>query len=81
MNSGFGYTERVTKRLVDIDDELLEKARAVAGAGTIKGTVAVALQRLVDQDRAVRHVKRLRRPGALDWDSIEQARSARSTDG
>lgn len=81
MKPDSGYTERVTKRLVDIDDELLEKARAVAGAGTIKGTVAVALQRLVDQDQAVLHVKRLRRRGALDWDSIEQARSARPTDG
>ncbi len=71
----------MTKRLVDIDDELLEQARAVSGAGTIKGTVAVALRRLVDQDRAVRHVKRLRRRDALDWESIERSRSPRSTDG
>jgi Arc/MetJ family transcription regulator len=81
MNPDSGYTERVTKRLVDIDDELLEKARAFSGATTIKGTVAVALQRLVDQNQAILHVKRLRQRGALDWDSIERARSARSTDG
>jgi len=81
MNSDSGYTKRVTKRLVDINDELLEKARSFSGATTIKGTVAVALQRLVDQDQAILHVKRLRRRGALDWDSIEQARSPRSTDG
>jgi Arc/MetJ family transcription regulator len=79
MNCSIGYTERVTKRLVDIDDALLERARAVAGATTIKATVALALQRLVDQDQALLHVERLREPGALDWDLIEQARSPRAT--
>lgn len=66
----------MTKRLVEIDDTLLERARGIAGTGTITGTVRIALQRLVDQDTAVRHVQRLRQPGALDLGLIEQARQA-----
>jgi len=64
----------MTKRLVDIDDSLLERARAAAGVGTITGTVRLALQRLVDQDTALRHVQRLRQPGAIDIELIEAAR-------
>lgn len=75
MNPPFGYTSQMTKRLVDIDDALLERARSVAGVGTIKATVAMALQRLVDQDLALHHVERLRKPGALNLDLIEQART------
>lgn len=71
----------MTKRLVDIDDELLERARAVANAGTIKGTVDAALRRLVDQDTALRHVHRLRGTGALDPARIAEARSPRAGDG
>jgi len=70
----------VTKRLVDIDDELLERARAVAGAGTMKATVEIALRRLVDHDTALRHVARLRKPGALDLDRITEARRPRAGD-
>lgn len=69
----------MTKRLVDIDDALLERARAVAGVATIKATVTMALQRLVDQDQAIHHVERLRESGALNWDLIEQARAPKAT--
>ncbi len=66
----------MTKRLVDIDDELLERARAVAGTATIKATVGAALQRLVDQDTTLRHVARLREKGALDMAALEKARQS-----
>ena len=72
----------MTKRLVDIDDELLERARSVAGTATIKATVGAALQRLVDQDLALRHVARLRSRGALDMAALAEARHPRTgTDG
>ena len=64
----------MTKRLVEIDDELLSRARAAAGTPTIKATVETALQRLVDHDTAMRHVARLRREGALDLARLEEAR-------
>src|SRR5687768_15046177 len=46
----------MAKRLVDIDDALLERARSIAGTQTIKETVNAALQRLVDDEKVVRHV-------------------------
>lgn len=68
----------MTKRLVDIDDDLLERARSITGADTIKSTVNAALQRLVDDQRVLRHVKRLRRSGALDLARVEEARRPRT---
>ncbi|MBN2113218.1 MAG: type II toxin-antitoxin system VapB family antitoxin [Acidimicrobiia bacterium] len=70
----------MTKRLIDIDDELLARARAAACTGTIKRTVETALRRLVDQDTAVRHVQRLRGAGALDPALILEARSPAAYD-
>lgn len=67
----------MTKRLVEIDDELLDAARRAAGTGTIKATVEIALRGLIDRKTAVQHVERLRRPGALDWVRIEEARTPR----
>jgi Arc/MetJ family transcription regulator len=37
----------VTKRLVDIDDDKLERARAVLGVATIKATIDGALDELI----------------------------------
>lgn len=68
----------MSKRLVEIDDELLARARAVAGTDTIRATVEAGLSRLVDQDTALRHVARLRRPGALDIDALGEARRPRT---
>jgi Arc/MetJ family transcription regulator len=68
----------VLKRLVDIDDDLLERARSVAGTGTIKDTVHAALERLIDDERVRRHVERLRGSGALDLARIEEARRPRA---
>ncbi len=72
----------MTKRLVEIDDELLELARTAAGTDTIKATVEAALKRLVDQETAVRHIARLRQPGTLDMSKLDEARRPRTgTDG
>jgi len=67
----------MTKRLVDIDDRLLERARGVAGTKTIKETVNSALKRLVDDERVLRHVERLRGEGGLDLARVEEARRPR----
>ncbi|HVF59623.1 MAG TPA: type II toxin-antitoxin system VapB family antitoxin [Thermoanaerobaculia bacterium] len=67
----------MAKRLVDIDDDLLERARSAAGTDTIKETVNVALRRLVDDETVVRHIKRLRGSRALDLARIEEARRPR----
>jgi Arc/MetJ family transcription regulator len=45
------YTRDMTKRLVDIDEEALDAARAQLGTTTIKATVNEAL-RLVGSDRS-----------------------------
>lgn len=71
------YTRVVTKRLVEIDDDLLARAKGAAGTETIKATVEVALRRLADQESTLRHVRRLRRRGALDLARIEQSRVPR----
>jgi len=67
----------VTKRLVEIDDELLARARAAAGTDTIRATVERGLRRLVDHETALRHVARLRGKGALDLRRIEEGRRPR----
>jgi Arc/MetJ family transcription regulator len=68
----------VTKRLVEIDDTLLERAKSVTGAVTIKETVHIALERLVDHEKVLRHVDRLRGAGALDLTRVEEARRPRN---
>lgn len=49
----------MTKRLVDIDDDLLEQVRQMTGAATMKEAVNGALQHVVDFDLRLRHVRRL----------------------
>lgn len=68
----------MTERLVEIDDELLARARSIAGTDTIRATVEAALKSLVDQDTALRHIARLRKPGALDIDALNEARHLRT---
>ena len=65
----------MSKRLVEIDDRLLERARGVAGTVTIKATVEAGLRRLADQELALRHVRRLRR--GLSLERLETARAPR----
>jgi Arc/MetJ family transcription regulator len=67
----------VAKRLVDIDDELLDRARRAAGTPTIKATVEAGLRRLVDSELTERHVRRLRLRG-LPLELVEEARAPRA---
>jgi Arc/MetJ family transcription regulator len=41
----------MTKRLVDIDDEILEEARRILGTTTLKDTVNTSLRSIVQADR------------------------------
>lgn len=67
----------MSKRLVEIDDELLDQALRAAGTQTIRATVEAGLRRLVDYDLAIAHVKRLRRSGSLNQTAIEAVRHTR----
>lgn len=49
----------MTKRLVDIDDDLLDRATELTGAATMKETVNTALQELVDAEMRRAHLRRL----------------------
>ncbi len=57
----------MTKRLIEIDDELLVAAKDAAGQETIKGTVTAALQRLVAEHRRREQTTRDR------WDGLGDA--------
>ncbi|MBL8918349.1 MAG: hypothetical protein JNJ54_05775 [Myxococcaceae bacterium] len=67
----------MTKRLVDIDPELLERARAVAGTRTIKATVEFALKRVANDELLRRHLASFKTPGNFSLKALEQARSPR----
>lgn len=71
----------MTKRLVDIDDGLLERARGYAGTSTIRATVEAGLRRLADEALIRRHLERLRQPHALDEGALELARRPRPPSG
>jgi Arc/MetJ family transcription regulator len=65
-----GYPTRVTKRLIDVDDELLDRARAALGTETMKDTVNAALATAVAARRekvraALDYFAQLGREGAL----------------
>ena len=42
------YTATMTKRLLEIDDQLLQAARRATGASTIKATVEIAQERGIE---------------------------------
>lgn len=58
----------VTKRLVDIDDDLLDEATAVLGTATMKQTVNRSLEQVVLTARRRRHADRLETMHDLDLD-------------
>ena len=66
-----GYTVGMVKRLVDIDDGALERARRVLGTGTMKDTVNRALQEVIDLDRRRRFLARVIASDGLDLDDDE----------
>ena len=62
-----GYTRAgMTKRLVDMDDELLAQATEVLGTTTMKATVNTALAEVVRAERRRQHADRLARMEGLD---------------
>ena len=58
----------MTKRLVDVDDELLAQATDVLGTPTTKATVNAALAEVVRARLRQRHADRLARMEGLDLD-------------
>lgn len=62
------YTSDMTKRLIDIDDDLLERARLALGAPTMVATVREALHRVTDVDAGNSYVELLRSLTDLDPD-------------
>ena len=73
----FVYTDEMSKRLIDIDDKLLERARAAAGTATIKATVEAGLRRLANEATVVEHIRWLRRSGTLSVEKLAEARGSR----
>lgn len=61
----------MSKRLVDIDPDLLAKAQKLLGASTMKETVNRSLEAVVVAERRRRHVDRLESMSGLDLDDEE----------
>jgi len=66
----------MTKRLVDIDDDLLAEARETLGTGTMKATVNGALRQVCDMEVARRHGLRLMTMDGLDLHDPEVMKGA-----
>ena len=64
---------RVTKRLIDIDDDLLEQATRVLDAATMKEAVNRALEEAVKAALRRRHVERLMTMRGMDLDKLMEA--------
>lgn len=60
------YTDKMTKRLVDIADDKLEQAREVLGESSIKGTVNAALDEVIALNRRRRLLERLAEGQGID---------------
>ena len=60
------YTRAMSKRLVDIDDDLLVEATAILGASTMKEAVNRSLETVVLAARRHRHADRLAHMRDLD---------------
>lgn len=66
----------MTKRLVDIDDELLDQAIELTDAPTMKEAVNTALRELVDAELRRRHMRRLEIGEGIDLADDDVMRSA-----
>jgi Arc/MetJ family transcription regulator len=53
----------MTKRLIDIDDEVLEEAKRLLGAKSNKETVNTALRDVIAAAARRRHIERITSPG------------------
>lgn len=66
----------MTKRLVDIDDDLLAEVRVLTGAVTMKEAVNAALQQVIDGELRRRHLRRLEAGTGTDLADEEVMRGA-----
>ena len=66
----------MTKRLVDIDDDLLAEARVLTGAATMKEAVNAALQQVIDTELRRRHLQRLETGAGTDLADDDVMRTA-----
>lgn len=66
----------MTKRLVDIDDDLLAEVRVLTGAVTMKEAVNAALQQVIDSELRRRHLRRLEAGEGTDLANEEVMRDA-----
>lgn len=66
----------MTKRLVDIDDDLLAEVRVLTGAATMKEAVNAALQQVIDDELRRRHLRRLEAGVGTDLADDEVMRDA-----
>jgi Arc/MetJ family transcription regulator len=62
------YTDQMTKRLVDIDDTLLARARELLGAETMKETVNRALSEVINLERRRRLIDRMTTEDGIELD-------------
>lgn len=66
----------MTKRLVDIEDDLLDEVRVLTGAATMKEAVNAALQEVIDSELRRRHLQRLEAGTGTDLFDDEVMRDA-----
>jgi len=66
----------VTKRLVDIDDDLLEEVTRILGTTSMKETVNQALEEVVKLAHRREHILRLRTKEGLDLDEVAEMAKA-----
>ena len=62
------YTDQMTKRLVDIDDTLLARARELLGAETMKETVNRALSEVINLERRRMLIDRMSTGDGIELD-------------
>lgn len=74
-----GYILPVTKRLVDIDDGLLARARAKLDQTTMKGTIDAALRLVVRDDLVREHLAWLHDPTSFEL-TPEEMKALREPD-
>ena len=67
----------MTKHCVDIDDDLLARARASAGTTTLSATIEAGLRMLSEQAMALQHVRQLRRRKSINLRLIDVVRAPR----
>ena len=66
----------MTKRLVDIDDQLLDEVRMLSGARTMKEAVNAALRQFIDSELRRRHLRRLESGDGIDLSDEDVMRQA-----